>query len=174
MAKTSRGFFRAKREREERTIITEARGAANQDAIAVYGRAAKRVLDCAVSSGVFSVGTDLALFDAGPSLFSPSPRDGNKRAFPVAFTLTAISRAPSAARRAQPGRSRSLTNERWMSTSQRATTCDGSVSQGPEESKAQSIPDIWGAAAAAGKGHRRGCAEGRRKGCRGGVVCPRA
>jgi hypothetical protein len=40
MAKTHGGLFRAKRGREGGAIITEARGTTNQDAVAVYGRAA--------------------------------------------------------------------------------------------------------------------------------------
>lgn len=111
-----RRFLPGEENERERAIITEATDTANQGrgcGVRSCSKSGCWIAPC--RSGVFSVGTWRRRSSrlGVPSSFPlPAPLlvMGNKRTFPVAFTLTAISRAPSAPRTAQPGRrSRSLT-----------------------------------------------------------------
>lgn len=177
MAKAYGGFFRGKRAR----AILNYRGDEHSESgtrVRCTVEQQKRMLDCAVSFSGRLLSWDLAaaaLLEAGRAvhLLPPSPAPlvmGNKRAFPVAFTLTAISRAPSAPRTAQPGRSVSISDNGGCRRRRSAPRHVTGLSHRSRGIQSAIYPRYLGEQqAGAGKCHRRGCAEGRR-----GVVCPRA
>lgn len=166
------------RRERELYLITEATDTANQGrgcGVRSSSKSGCWIAPCR-SPGVVSVGTwrRRRFSRLGvPSVFFPPPAPlvmGNKRAFPVAFTLTAISRAPSAPRTAQPGRSVSISDNGGCRRRRSAPRHVTGLSHRSRGIQSAIYPRYLGEQqAGAGKCHRRGCAEGRR-----GVVCPRA